>query len=133
MRGVVRLESSNGLPVTMLHVPTTRKGTCEASKRTVQKRSQLIETLHQIISIPSTSASTSTSTHVHTQLTSVIKRNRDMFSSCASAAGINIMHRFSVDTMLEFHKLISAPYSLIRDVRSFLLKEGTSVNYHVTY
>ena len=131
-KGVIDLEADNGLPVTFIHVPRPRKGTADVCKRTIQHRSQLIETVQQLVSTPttststytSTSTSTSTSTHLEAQLTSVIKRNKDMYTSCAEAAGITVLHRFSVEKMLELHKLVSAPYSLLRSIRSFLHQEG---------
>jgi DNA primase catalytic subunit len=129
-KGVFNLEADNGLPVTFVHVPTPRKGTADVCKRTVQQRSHIIETVQQLVSTPSTSTSCSTSNHhLHAQLTSVIKRNKDTYTTCAEAAGINILHRFSVDKMLELHKLISAPYSLIRNIRSFLHSEGMYTTY----
>ncbi len=127
-KGVIELEADNGLPVTFVHVPRPRKGTADVCKRTVQHRSQLIETVQQLVSTPttftSTSTSTPTSTHLQAQVTSVIKRNKDMYTSCAEDAGITVLHRFSVEKMLELHKLISAPYSLLRNIRSFLYQEG---------
>ena len=124
-KGVFNLEADNGLPVTFVHVPRPRKGTADVCKRTVQQRSHIIETVQQLVSTPFTSTSSSTSNHhLHAQLTSVIKRNKETYTTCAEAAGINILHRFSVDKMLELHKLISAPYSLIRNIRSFLHSEG---------
>ena len=122
-RGIVHLDASNGLPVTLVHVPTPRRGTADASKRTIQHRSQLIETVQQLVCTPPTSTNNK-HMHLEAQLTSVIKRNKEVYTSCSEAAGITILHRFSVDKMLELHKLISAPYSLIRNIRSFLHSEG---------
>jgi hypothetical protein len=134
-KGVIELEADNGLPVTFVHVPRPRKGTTDVCKRTVQHRSQLIETVQKLVSTPttpstatSTSTSTSTSTHLEAQLTSVIKRNKDMYTSCAEAAGITVLHRFSVDKMIEFYKMLSAPYSLVRNIKSILLQEGNKLN-----
>jgi len=130
---IVHLEAPNGLPAQLVLVPTPRKGTADVCKRTIQQRSQMIETIQQLVSTPSTStsstsssaaSSTTTRHHLETQLTSVIKRNKDMYTSCTEAAGITVLHRFSVDKMLELHKLISAPYSLLRNIRSFLHQEG---------
>ena len=131
--GVISLEADNGLPATFIHVPQPRKGTADVSKRTIQHRSHLIETVQQLVSTPTTSTATSTSTsttstsastHLEAQMTSVIKRNKDMYTSCAEAAGITVLHRFSVDKMIEFYKMLSAPYSLVRNIKSILLQEG---------
>ena len=126
-KGVIELQADNGLPVKFVHVPRPRKGTADVCKRTVQHRSQLIETVQQLISTPSTSTSTSTSTHLEAQVTSVIKRNKDMYTSCAEAAGITVLHRFSVDKMIELYKMLSAPYSLVRNIKSILLQEGNNL------
>ena len=84
--GVIDLEGDNGLPATFIHIPRPRKGTAYVCKRTIQHRSQLIETVQQLVSVPTTS--TATSTHLEKQVTSVIKRNKDMYTMCAEAAGI---------------------------------------------
>ena len=74
----------------------------------------------QSVSSPATST-----THQHTQdeekqLTSLIKRNPDMVTSAAKAAGLPILHKLSVDDMIQLEKLTLIPYNTIRLIRSFL-------------
>ena len=61
------------------------------------------------------------------QLTSLIRRNSDIVTSAANAAGIQTLHKLSVDDMLQLEKLTFIPYNTMRLIRSFLNAHHLSI------
>ena len=74
----------------------------------------------QSLSSPATSTSEQHTRDEQQQLTSLIRRNPEIVSSAAEAAGIPILHKLSVDYMIQLEKLTFIPYNTIRLIRSFL-------------
>ena len=74
----------------------------------------------QALSSPATSTPQQHAQDEQKQLTSLIKRNPDMVSSAAEAAGLPILQKLSVDDMIQLEKLTFIPYNTMRLIRSFL-------------
>lgn len=119
--GTLTLQSANHTDVKLLSLPTPHVGSHDCSIKTRQRRSKIQEHLLQHLSTPPTVTSpTERAKHEAAQLTSLIKRNKDTVTSCAEAAGIKVLHKLSVDDMLQLEKLTFIPNNTIRLIRSFL-------------
>ena len=77
--GTLSFHSANHVDVTLLPLPTPHIGSHGCSSKTQQRRSKLHEKLVQHISTPSR----------------LIKRNRDIVTTSADAAGLRIFHKLS--------------------------------------
>ena len=94
--GTLSLQSANHVDVKLLPLPTPHVGSYDSSSKTRQRRSKLQEQLLQHLSTPSTVISSTEQTqHQQSQLTSLIKRNRDMVTTSAEAAGLRVLHKLS--------------------------------------
>jgi hypothetical protein len=74
----------------------------------------------QSLSSPAASSASQHHRNEETQLTSLIKRNSGIVTSAAKAAGIPVLHKLSVNDMIQLEKLTLIPYNTIRLLRSFL-------------
>jgi hypothetical protein len=119
--GTLTLQSANHTQVKLRPLPTPHVGSHDCSIKTRQRRSKIQEQLLQQLSTPSTVTSpTERTLHQQAQLTSLIKRNKETVTTCAEAAGIKVLHRLSVDDMLQLEKLTFLPNNTFRLIRSFL-------------
>ena len=119
--GSLSLQSANHTNIKLLPLPTPHVGSQHCSSKTRQRRSKLQEQLLQHLSTPSTVTSpTERATHEQEQLTSLIQRNRDMVTTSAKAAGLPLLHKLTVDDMIQLEKLTFIPYNEMRLIRSFL-------------
>jgi hypothetical protein len=73
----------------------------------------------QSLSSPATSTPQQRIQDEQKQLTSIIKRNVDMVSSAAKAAGLPIVHKLTVNDMLQLEKLVHLPNNVVRLLRSY--------------
>jgi hypothetical protein len=118
--GTLALQSSNHTTVKLLPLPTPRVGSSSCCGKTRQRRSQTQEMVLQSLSSPITSTTQQHTTDEQKQLTSLIHRNSDMVTSAAKAAGLPLLHKLSVDDMIQLEKLTFIPYNTMRLIRSFL-------------
>ena len=98
--GTLTLQSANHTTVKLLPLPTPHVGSSTCSSKTRQRRSQTQEMVLQSLSSPATSTPQQHAQDEEKQLTSLIKRNPDMVTSSAKAAGLPILHKLSVDDMI---------------------------------
>ena len=99
-------------------------GSNDCNIKTRQRRSKVQEQLLQHLSTPSTVTSpTEKAKHEQAQLTALIKRNKDTVTACAEAAGVKVLHKLSVDDMLQLEKTTFISNNTTRLLRSFF-------NYH---
>ncbi len=118
--GTLTLQSANHTTVTLLPLPTPHVGSSTCSGKTRQRRSRTQEMVLQSLSSPVTSTLQQHTQDEQKQLTSLIQRNPDMVTAAAKAAGIPVLHKLSVDDMLQLEKLTFIPYNTMRLIRSFL-------------
>ena len=119
--GTLTLQSANHTDVKLLPLPQPHVGSHDCSIKTRQRRSKIQERLLQQLSTPSTVTSpTEQSKHAQAQLTAVIKRNKDTVTTCAAAAGVKVLHKLSVDEMLQLEKTTFISNNTTRLLRSFL-------------
>ena len=118
--GTLTLQSANRSTVKLLPLPTPHVGSSTCCSKTRQRRSATQEMVLQSLSSPATSTPQQHAQDEQKQLTSLIRRNPDIVTSAAEAAGIPILHKLSVEDMIQLEKLTFIPYNTMRLIRSFL-------------
>ena len=118
--GTLTLQSANHADVKLLPLPQPHVGSHDCSIKTRQRRCKIQERLLQQLSTPSTVTSpTEQSKHEQAQLTALIKRNKDTVTTCAEAAGVKVLHKLSVDDMLQLERTTFITNNTTRLLRSF--------------
>ena len=118
--GTISLQSANHTDIKLFPLPTPHVGSNNCSIKTRQRRSKIQEQLLQHLSTPSTvTTPTERTKHEHAQLTALIKRNKDTVTTCAEAAGVKVLHKLSVDDMLQLEKTTFISNNTTRLLRSF--------------
>jgi hypothetical protein len=95
---------------------TPRVGSSSSSRETRRRRSRANETFLHSSSTPS---DTIDNKDEQSQLTAIIRRNTELITSSAVNAGIPILHRVTVEEMLQLEKMTLIPNNTIRMIRSF--------------
>ena len=118
--GTITLQSGNHTDVKLLPLPQPHVGSHDSSIKTRQRRSKIQEQLLQHLSTPAAVTSPAEQAkHEQAQLTALIKRNKDTVTTCAEAAGVKVLHKLSVDDMLQLEKTTFISNNTTRLLRSF--------------
>jgi hypothetical protein len=112
----VTLQSSNHLPVNLLHIPNARIGSSHASARTRRARASLIQHINNVSASPPASTPQQQQHNYNIQLDALYKK-----------LDILVSHKLSIYDMLQFDKLTYLPYNLVRTIRSFLNNHDRSI------
>lgn len=119
--GTLTLQSANHSTVKLLPLSTPHAESSTCSSKTRQRRSRTQEMVLHSLSSPATSIRQQHAQDEQKQLISLIQRNPDQVSSVAEAAGLPILHKLSVDDMIQLEKLTFIPFNTMRLTRSFQL------------
>ena len=135
--GLLVINHRHGKPSKFLEVPSTQESSSSAAASTKVRRAKLIERLTNILSTvkgnPLSSSTTESvnATHdkcddVHSQVVTLIKRNRDVYARAAEEAGIKIVARFRKETVLALRSVMTQTmWRMIR--RTFKNEAGRDV------
>ena len=104
--GLIVVNHLRGKPTKFLEVPSTQQNSSAAASSTKVRRAKLIERLTNVLSKVSgnklslNSQPTTNDADVHTQMVTLIKRNKDTYAKAAEDAGLKIVGRFRKETVL---------------------------------
>ena len=128
--GLLVVNHLRGKPTQLLEVPATQQNSSAAASSTKVRRAKLIERLTNVLSKVSGEQVSLTSptndADVHTQMVTLIKRNKDAYAKAAEDAGLKIVGRFRKETVLALRSVMTQ--SMWRMIRRTLNTEiGTDV------
>lgn len=133
--GLLVINHRHGKPSKFLEVPSTQESSASAAASTKVRRAKLIERLTNILSKvkgnPLSSTNSVNPTHdkcddVHSQVVTLMKRNKDLYAKAAEEAGIKIVARFKRETVLALRSVMTQTmWRMIR--RTFKSEAGRDV------
>ena len=104
---VVPRVGSGGKARRYLHIPKTQIKSGDATKRTMNKRSKIIEKVEKVCSTPAGTSLTASGSDVHAQRVNTIKRDKEGYAAAAEEAGLKIVARFRKDTVLSLRSIMT--------------------------
>ena len=135
--GLLVVGHRHGKPTKLLEVPNTQQGSSTAAPSTKVRRSKLIEKVTSVLSmvsgkaLPPKSTVTDENIDIHSQRVSVIKRNKSAYADAAKEAGLNVVGRFTKETVLALRAAMTQTmWRMIRKTlrvesgHDVLMKEG---------
>jgi hypothetical protein len=115
-KGVITLKSLNNHTVSLVQVPTARVGSANASIRTLQHRSHILNQVNNISSAPSNASPSEQQQHTSAQLKAVCKQSH-----------VTIIQKLTIHDMLHFDQITHLPYNLVRTIRSFFQHHNLNI------
>lgn len=116
--GLIVVNHRRGKPTKLLEIPSTQEASSNAAASTLTRRSKIIEKVTHALAKPSTTAvNVNKDNNVHAQMVSMIKRNKSAYADAAKDAGLDIVGRFTKETVLAMRAAMTQTmWRLIRRV-----------------